>query len=90
TLADNSISEYGTWTFDNDFSYSYTRSDITPSKKIKTFQFDPIKCEIILDVKRNLFADLTNLEIIYLDSKYLFYKCNDNPRGDHTKLLRRK
>jgi hypothetical protein len=69
----------GTLIFYSDDKYTYSQLDGT-DKINKTYKLDPTSCQIILREKRRK-DEQSNIEIIYVDRKYLIYK-EDNIHGD--------
>jgi hypothetical protein len=55
------------------------------------YALDKQTCEIVLFPNKKNSKKDRNLEIIYLDEKYLIYKADNNPKDCYfTYLLRRK
>jgi hypothetical protein len=73
--------------FGSDNTTNYTFLDL-PVKRIRYFSFDPVKCQIMIGNKKKVKEKSNNnLEIIYLDSKFLIFKEDNNPKGYVTHLF---
>jgi hypothetical protein len=84
----NSYGDFATLTIFSDDKYTYRWGDEPEDKKKKTYKFDQKSCQIILREKGRT-DNQTNIEIIYIDRKYLIYMEDNYPRGYWTHLLKR-
>ena len=84
-LIAGSAKSIGTLNFNKGDSYTYVFLDDRAGKS-KRYSFDSTKCEIILGAKEKK-RGRSNLEIIYLDSEFLIFKEDNNPKGYVTHLL---
>jgi len=75
----------GTLTFKPDSTYDYTFLDIK-SKCSRRFTFDRVQCQIILGLKRKARTH-ANLDVIYMDDKFLIIGEDNNPKGYFTHVL---
>ncbi|OFX26531.1 MAG: hypothetical protein A2033_00005 [Bacteroidetes bacterium GWA2_31_9] len=84
-LATDSSKIIGTLTLNSDGTYTYVFLDSSP-KKNKQYFFDASNCEIILGTNKKASKN-ANLEIIYLDNRYLIFNEDNNPKGQITHIL---
>ena len=90
TVIDTTKTKLGIWTFDKNGTCLYENFVMRPRRKQRTYSFDEKACEIILQPTKKSSSNDNNLEILYLDDKYLIYKADNNPKGYFTYLLKRK
>ena len=81
---------------DSTYTYDYFGLDkksgrftLVIDKKRKRFTFDANKCEIILGTTRTARKN-GNLEVIYLDDKFLIFREDNNPKDYFTHILVKK
>jgi|GEM_PF-5844612 len=77
--------EFATLDFKKDGTYTHTFYDNT-IKKNHAYSLDISTCEIILGTKRNARKN-ANLQIIYLDDRFLMFCEDNNPKGMTTHLM---
>lgn len=85
-LANNSKETFGVVHFRNDGLFSFKKSDNKKFRSYKPFTYDKENCEIILGVKMDS-KDNANLEIVFLDDKYLIYWEDNNPKTYYTHIV---
>jgi|SRR5688572_14587699 len=84
-LANNAKETFGTWDFRDDGTFSFKSVFDKKSRSFKSFTYDKGTCEIILGTKKNA-KERSNLEIVFLDDRYLIYWSDNNPKGYYTHL----
>jgi hypothetical protein len=85
--ASESKKNLGLWNFTHDKRYTYQHAlQRSKYKRKGVYVFDGDKCEIILGTKSNA-RERANLEIVFVDDRYLIYKSDNNPKGYFTHVL---
>lgn len=84
-LTNNSKQTLGTWDFKDNGTFSFKSVFNKKFKSYKPFAYDKGACEIILWTKKNA-KENANLEIVFLDDKYLIYWSDSNPKTYYTYL----
>jgi hypothetical protein len=84
----SSYGDFATLTIFSNDKYTYRWGDEPEDKKKKDYKFDQKSCQVILREKRRT-DNQSNIEIIYVDRKYLIYIEDNYPRGYWTHLLKR-
>jgi hypothetical protein len=84
-LADNSNETFGRVHFRDDGTFSFKKPHNKKFRSYKPFTYDKENCQIILGVKKDS-KDNANLEIVFLDDKYLIYWEDNNPKTHYTHL----
>ncbi|UXE66380.1 MAG: hypothetical protein KA713_18305 [Chryseotalea sp. WA131a] len=84
-LTKNSKQTLGTWDFKDDGTFSFKSVFNKKFKSYKSFTYDKGACEIILGTKKDAKKN-ANLEIVFLNDKYLIYWSDNNPKTYYTYL----
>ncbi|MFM7859150.1 MAG: hypothetical protein ACKO96_46310, partial [Flammeovirgaceae bacterium] len=82
-LTNNSKQALGTWDFKANGTFSFKSVFKTKFKSYEPFTYDKAACEIILGTKKDA-KENANLEIVFLDDKYLIYWSDNNPKTYYT------
>jgi hypothetical protein len=84
-LANNSEETFGTWDFKDDGTFSFKSVNNKKFHSYKPFTYDKGTCQIVLGTKKDA-KENANLEIVFLDDKYLIYWSDNNPKTYYTYL----
>jgi hypothetical protein len=84
-LANSPKETFGAWDFKDNGTFSFKSIFNKKFRNYRTFTIDKEKCEIILGTKRDA-KESSNLEIVFLDDKYLIYWTDNNPKTYYTHL----